>query len=98
MVIVFEKIKNTNSASRLKKKSRIIDISDLAQSEEFSPKVVSITRENPAIGLNTQIIEPRQQAIPKVTGAVFGQGFEVNKIDRNFRSGNGTVFSGVVCS
>lgn len=98
IVIVFEKIKNTNSVSHSKKNSRMIDVSDLAQSEEFSPKVVGITRENLTVGLNTQIIESRQQAIPKVTGAVFGQGFEVNKIDRNFRSENGTIFTGVTCS
>lgn len=101
IVTIMEKLKAQNAAASNKKRSEIIDISDLAQSEEFSARVVGINKEGRQLafsGLGNLGQEPQSQPIPRVTGAIFGQGFEVSKTERNFRSGNGAIFASVRCS
>ena len=101
IITLMEKMKNQNTTGLKNNKKELLDVSDIAYSEEFAPKVVGIAKEQMTDifpGLRNVTQESVAQPIPRVTGAIFGQGFEVSKIDRNFRNGKGSVFTSVRCS
>lgn len=101
IVVISEYMKEQFNNHSVKKQSQFIDVSDLANSEQFMPKAVGTNfndSDNRNAGLGIINREEEILPVPKVTGAIFGQGFEVNKIDKNFRSGNGAIFTSVRCT
>lgn len=101
IVVISEYVKGQCNTNTVRKQSQFIDVSDLANSEQFMPKAVGVSGSDTTtqgMGLGLANREEETQSIPKVTGAIFGQGFEVNKVDKNFRSGNGAIFTSVRCS
>jgi hypothetical protein len=100
-VILYETLSSQNKAVSSKRSKELIDVSDLSLSEEFTPQVVGVYRDDVISSVGGLGLSPKEtqvQPIQRVTGALFAQGFEVNKIDKNFRSGNGAIFTGVKCS
>lgn len=101
IVMIMDKLKGQQTAASSNKMREIIDVTDLAQSEEFSARVVGVRTEDRQpdyLGLGNLGQEVQSQPIPRVTGAIFGQGFEVSRVERNFRNGNGAIFTSVRCS